>query len=534
MTLNGHLDATVDHEIIEGWWGRHPTANVGIACGASRRVVLDVDPRHHGDDELAVLLAEEGQTLPETWTVGTSRGGSHVHLGWPAEIPNDPPPRFVRNLCPGVEVKAAGGYVVAPPSLHVTGDRYQFLIGAGPSDLRTPAMCPAWLWTRITREAAACDGTPSGPVACSLLGVLFEQHRLVRATLAPEKWAVTCPWEAAHTAGRALSGTVLFGPREPGGLGGFFCAHAHCADRDARAVLTWCSSGEIEAARRTLHARLTAAQGNGAEQPSGRAAPGGSPHTTGRDGRATPWDRFTTAAALCAEQDVELDWLEPRLLAPGSITEWFSPRGLGKTLLALALAVKHARGGHRVLLLDRDNSRREVRRRLRAWGAADLTTLLVKTRDEVPPLTDGAPWGTFPFGDYNKLVIIDSLDASMEGVGEQDSAKPSKAIAPLLDIAHRPNGPAMLVLGNTIKSGTHGRGSGVVEDRADISYEVRDATDLRPTGTKPWWTELPAAGRDAWAERATRRKGRDCIRLAFTQGKFRVGKEPARSSTRSI
>jgi hypothetical protein len=212
MTLNGHLDATVDHEIIEGWWGRHPTANVGIACGASRRVVLDVDPRHHGDDELAVLLAEEGQTLPETWTVGTSRGGSHVHLGWPAEIPNDPPPRFVRNLCPGVEVKAAGGYVVAPPSLHVTGDRYQFLIGAGPSDLRTPAMCPAWLWTRITREAAACDGTPSGPVACSLLGVLFEQHRLVRATLASEKWAVTCPWEAAHTAGRALSGTVLFGP----------------------------------------------------------------------------------------------------------------------------------------------------------------------------------------------------------------------------------------------------------------------------------------------------------------------------------
>src|SRR5262249_34380403 len=208
--------------------------------------------------------------------------------------------------------------------------------------------------------------------------------------------------------------------------------------------------------------------------------------------------------------------------APGSLTEWFSPRGLGKTQVALALAVKLARLGHPILLLDRDNSRREVRRRLRAWGAADITALRVMTRDDVPPLTDGAAWKAFPFGGY-KLVIVDSFDASTEGIGEQDSAKPSTALAPLLDIAHRTDCPGIVVLGTTIKACTHGRACGFREDRADIVYEVRDATDLHPTGTKPWWSELPSAGREAWAEWASRRHRRDVYRLAFVASKFRIG-----------
>src|SRR4029453_458184 len=77
-----------------------------------------------------------------------------------------------------------------------------------------------------------------------------------------------------------------------------------------------------------------------------------------------PWSRAVTAATFVAEVEAELEWIEPRLLAPGSITEWFSFRGLGKTQAALALAVQLARRNHPVLLLDRDNSRREVRRRL--------------------------------------------------------------------------------------------------------------------------------------------------------------------------
>src|SRR5262249_8236307 len=139
--------------------------------------------------------------------------------------------------------------------------------------------------------------------------------------------------------------------------------------------------------------------------------------------------------------------------------------------------------------------------------------------------TDGTAWKQFPTLDYD-LVIIDALDSAAEGIGEKDSAKPSKAIAPILDLAHRPGGPAILILGNVVKSGEHSRGSGVVEDRADIVFEIRDATDLKPSGRKDWWLELPPAGAGAWGERAGRRRQRDVYRLAFVPTKCRVGKEP--------
>ena len=119
-----------------------------------------------------------------------------------------------------------------------------------------------------------------------------------------------------------------------------------------------------------------------------------------------------------------------------------------------------------------------------AWGASDAETLKVLARDEAPPLTDADAWASFPYQDYD-LVIIDALGSATEGVGEQDSAKPAKAIAAILDIARNENGPAILILGNTVKSWSHYRGSGVVGDRADIIYEVRDATDLNPSVRKP-------------------------------------------------
>src|SRR5439155_12003605 len=192
------------------------------------------------------------------------------------------------------------------------------------------------------------------------------------------------------------------------------------------------------------------------------------------------------------------------------------------THIALWLSVKQARRGLRVLLLDRDNSRREVKRRLHAWGAAETPTFHVMTRDEVPPLTHAAAWRTFPFADYD-VVVIDSYDSSTEGVGEQDSGKPSRALAPMIDIAHRADGPAILLLGNTVKSDKHSRGSGVIEDRGDLVYEVRDATSFTPSGAKEWWIELPPGGREAWAERAMRRGQRDRIRLAFVNTKCRIG-----------
>ena len=122
-----------------------------------------------------------------------------------------------------------------------------------------------------------------------------------------------------------------------------------------------------------------------------------------------------------------------------------------------------------------------MRERLRAWGAdADLKTLKVITREKCPPLTNSAAWLEFPYLEYD-VVILDSLDSMAEGIGEQDSSKPSRAIAAVLDIARREGGPGILILGNCIKTGKHSRGSGVIEDRSDIVFEVRDCTNFHPS-----------------------------------------------------
>jgi hypothetical protein len=228
---------------------------------------------------------------------------------------------------------------------------------------------------------------------------------------------------------------------------------------------------------------------------------------------------------LCGPEP-EIAWFVPNILARESLTQLYAPRGLGKTIIAHHWAVKLAAQGLRVLILDRDNSRRTVRRRLCGFEAEHLTTLRVISREKCPPLTQPEAWASFPYAEYD-VVVVDSLDAMAEGVGEQDSAKPAKAMAPLLDICHREGGPAVLLLGNTIKSGEHSRGSGVNEDRADIVFEVRDGTGFRPSGTKPWIEELPAQGASEWAARSARRKGRSDFRVALVATKCRDGEEPA-------
>jgi hypothetical protein len=260
-----------------------------------------------------------------------------------------------------------------------------------------------------------------------------------------------------------------------------------------------------------------------------RKAPEWKPEAGPSTGKGNPinrWSRAVGMDVLLEGEEEPFDFLYKPAIVKGALTQVFSPRGLGKTLWAIFVAVSLAWAGLKVLLIDRDNPRRVVSDRLRSFGATcDLTTLKFLSRDDAPPLTDARAWADFPYMDYD-LLIVDSLDSAAEGVGEQDSTKPSLAIAPLLDIARRENGPGVLLLGNTIKSAKHSRGSGVIEDRADIVFEVRDATNFHPTGKKPWIEELPAADAGSWTGRSTRRKRLSKYRLAFIATKFRIGEEP--------
>jgi 5S rRNA maturation endonuclease (ribonuclease M5) len=255
-------------------------------------------------------------------------------------------------------------------------------------------------------------------------------------------------------------------------------------------------------------------------------APEWQPHSTTRPTAAACWVGESMREFL-ADESEDVEALYEPLFYRETITQIFSPRGLGKRMFALFHAVAMAQKNIRVLYIDRDNPRRVIRERLRSMGAdVKLPNLKILSREHCPSLTKPDQWQSFPYDQYD-AVILDSLDSMAEGVGEQDSAKPSRALAPILDIAHRDNGPAVLLLGNCVKTGAHSRGSGVIEDRADIVCEVRDATDFHPTGSRPWIAELPAQGASDWVARSSRRKLRESFRLALVYTKFRLGEEPA-------
>src|SRR2546422_5264698 len=118
LAARGFLDATTEVEMIRRWWTIAPDANVGIRTGAvSGLVVLDVDPRHGGDEALHELERQHGQ-LPETITALTGGGGSHLFFAHPRDGV------MVRSATRGaglarLGVRGGGGYIVAPPRGHV-------------------------------------------------------------------------------------------------------------------------------------------------------------------------------------------------------------------------------------------------------------------------------------------------------------------------------------------------------------------------------------------------------------------------------
>jgi len=141
LTARGVLDATGDQERITAWWRAAPQANVGIRTGLeSGLIVLDVDPRAGGDEGLWELERTH-ERLPATVEALTGGGGRHLYFKH----------RGGRVRCAtalggysGVDLKADGGYVVAPPSLHASGRQYVWEATSAVGDVLL-ALAPAWL-----------------------------------------------------------------------------------------------------------------------------------------------------------------------------------------------------------------------------------------------------------------------------------------------------------------------------------------------------------------------------------------------------
>ncbi len=140
-----------EHE-VRRWFREWPDANVGIVTGAvSGLVVLDIDPKHGGSESLAALERRHG-LLPRTIGAVTGGGGRHIYFSHPGGVVLN----RVR-LAEGIDLRGDGGCVVAPPSVHVSGRRYEWVAGHGPGEIML-APPPQWLLDEVLPQAGARKG----------------------------------------------------------------------------------------------------------------------------------------------------------------------------------------------------------------------------------------------------------------------------------------------------------------------------------------------------------------------------------------
>jgi hypothetical protein len=165
---------------VERWFAEHPDAGVGIVTGAvSGLVVLDIDPKHGGDEALAALAHRHGPPGPTVEAV-TGGGGRHFYFAAPGG--------GIRNragLAQGIDLRGDGGYIVAPPSIHPSGQPYRWIEGRSPFEFPL-APLPRWVlrmsgaggsgrrpedWRALVRKGVG-EGTRNTTIA-SLTGHLL-------------------------------------------------------------------------------------------------------------------------------------------------------------------------------------------------------------------------------------------------------------------------------------------------------------------------------------------------------------------------
>jgi Protein of unknown function (DUF3631)/Bifunctional DNA primase/polymerase, N-terminal/Primase C terminal 1 (PriCT-1) len=160
-TKNGHHSGTRDPEQLRMWCRSWPRTNLAVRTGGGL-LVLDIDPRNGGERSLKALIEAHGP-LPETPTVSTGGGGIHYLFEVEGTISGK------TGVWPGVDVKADGGYVVVPPSVHVSGGAYAWSPGSGIGDLPR-ARAPQWLLE------ALCGKTSASPIAGAVVSGARNNH----------------------------------------------------------------------------------------------------------------------------------------------------------------------------------------------------------------------------------------------------------------------------------------------------------------------------------------------------------------------
>lgn len=182
--------ATRDTTQIRRWWSGETRFNVGVACGPSGLVVIDLDTSSEplpdwdgattGREVLDQLAARHGGQLPETYSVRTPTDGEHIYFRMPAGVElRNTQGGHGHSLGPLVDTRAIGGFVVGAGSIRAEGAYFVAEHGR-------IAELPAWLATLLTPPPAP---QPTNPTSLRL--PTKRANAYIAAILADESHKVT-------------------------------------------------------------------------------------------------------------------------------------------------------------------------------------------------------------------------------------------------------------------------------------------------------------------------------------------------------
>jgi len=172
-TEHGFKDGSTDPAVVEKLFAKRTGSNVGIATGPASDVwVLDVEAE--GIENLDRLQQQHGK-LPETVSSITGGGGRHYFFSYNGqEIRNK---TKISGLA--IDVRGDGGYVVVPPSIHNSGNAYQW---EHAPDSTPIVEAPQWLLDLVV--GTTINGKPGPALSFTVGGSTVED--LATAPGAPE------------------------------------------------------------------------------------------------------------------------------------------------------------------------------------------------------------------------------------------------------------------------------------------------------------------------------------------------------------
>lgn len=183
----------IPQTVHDRWYGSNgehrANYRMGFLTGAAslgngwKLLVIDLDEKGtvSGRTTWAHWISEnELGCDPETWRARTGGGGQHIYFRYPDHLSI----RNTQETMAGIDVRAEGGFVIAPPARHRNGRPYTWLFSPFETEL---AEAPQWLLAKVGASDAlpivAAPASPSSPPrAPTATATAFDHSSLQQAT----------------------------------------------------------------------------------------------------------------------------------------------------------------------------------------------------------------------------------------------------------------------------------------------------------------------------------------------------------------